>query len=304
MNSRMLPWELVGAVIGAGLASGREIASFFSKYGCWSWAAIAVSVIVMGLLADARIPSEWQDGWPERMWKLLLSLLLTATGGTMLAGAGEVAALMLPVHGAYWLGMAGTLGISWLLAKQTVNGLAWVSRALLAVMTVLIAAGLMIPPMQAAYIANVSVSEALLRGVTYGGFNAALQRPVVDAHDRLSERECRRGKITACLVLALLIMLGNAVLLRHPALLGEPMPFVRLMKELGMGGYVLGAVSLYLAILSTLTACLRGLGGPFAAAGIILAASVGFTGAVERIYPLLGGGCLLMLLWAKLRNYR
>ena len=98
-------------------------------------------------------------------------------------------------------------------------------------------------------------------------------------------------------------MLGNAVLLRHPALLSAEMPFVRLLEEFGQFGYALGAICLYLAILSTLTACLRGLGRSiFAAVSVVMVSLLGFTGVVEVAYPLLGGGCFLMLAAAKFTN--
>ena len=52
------------------------------------------------------------------MWTALFTGLMAATGGAMLAGAGEVAALLLPVRGAYWLGAAATLGLAWMLAGR------------------------------------------------------------------------------------------------------------------------------------------------------------------------------------------
>lgn len=299
----LLTWELVGAVVGAGLASGREIAAFFSRYGAWSVAGIILAVCVIYVLADACLPCAWHGKWPEMLWNTLLSLLLIATGGAMLSGAGEVAALMLPLHGAYWLGMLGTLLLAWFLANRTVTGLAWVSRVLLCVLTALIVLGLTLPPMKAASMIAYSPWEALLRGLTYGGFNASLQAPIMAmAVDRPS-KDRKRAAWMAGLLILLLLLLGNAVLLRHPALLMEPMPFLKMLQAFGKPGYYLGGVSLYLAILSTLTACMRGLkGGMLSGAGILLVSLLGFTGVVEIAYPLLGGGCFLMLLAAKLMN--
>ena len=91
----MLAWELVGAVVGAGMASGREIASFFTQYGGWGMVGILLSVGVLVWLSDVRHPAPWHGRWPERLWQLLQTLLLIATGGAMLSGSGEVAALTL-----------------------------------------------------------------------------------------------------------------------------------------------------------------------------------------------------------------
>ena len=127
----MATWELFGAAVGAGLASGREIASFFGRYGAWGYAGIVVSAAVMALLAGARLPSAWRGRWPERLWRTLQSLLLLVTGGAMLAGAGELAAA-LPGRWARPSAMAVTLLTAWLLAYRTQCGLAWVSRVLMA----------------------------------------------------------------------------------------------------------------------------------------------------------------------------
>lgn len=299
----MLAWELVGAVVGAGMASGREIASFFTQYGGWGMVGILLSVGVLVWLSDVRHPAPWHGRWPERLWQLLQTLLLIATGGAMLSGSGEVAALTLPIRGAKWMGMAFTAFLAWLLAKKTVSGLAWVSRALLAVLAVLIALGFAVPPIQGVPLQEAAPQMGLLRGLAYGGFNAALQAPIMA---RATETLNRRRKQSAWLasgIILCLLMLGNAVLLRHPALIGESMPFLMLMRRFGKLGYSLGAVSLYLAVLSTLMACLRGLpGNLLPMAGIVLVSVLGFTGVVEIAYPLLGAGCFLMLAIAKVQG--
>ncbi len=305
MTKKTLAWELLGAVVGAGLASGREIASFFGRYGAWGYAGAALAAATLYLLGGAELPPAWRGRWPERLWRVLTSLLLVVTGGAMLAGAGEVAALTVPLHGAYWLGMAATLLLAWLLARYTVAGLAWVSRAMLTVLGGLILLGMTLPPMRAAALTEASVPSALLRGVTYGGFNAALMRPVMEGAQGMSYKTRRRCLLMACGMAGALLLAGQTVLMRHPALLGEAMPFVRLMAQLGRAGYVLGAAALYLAILSTLTVCIRSLGGGvIPLAGIILTALLGFSGVVDAAYPLLGGACAAMLALAALSGRR
>lgn len=302
MTRHTLPWELLGAAVGAGLASGREIASFFGRYGAWGFAGIALATGMLLWLPGSRMPVKWRGRWPERLWRGLEVMLLVATGGAMLAGAGDVAALTLPVHGAYWLGMAGTLLLAWLLAQRTLTGLAWVGRGLLAALALLIVLGLWRKPMEAVALTEASIPMALLRGVTYGGFNAALLHPVMTSSP-LPQREKQLGLLAACCMTAALLTAGNAVLLRHPALMGEAMPFVQLMAGLGQTGYALGAISLYLAVLSTLTACIRSLGGGWLTmAGIVLTALLGFTGVVDAAYPLLGGACTVMLAAMRLQG--
>lgn len=294
----MLTWELLGAIVGAGLASGREIASFFGRYGAWGFAGVALAGGALYLLGNARMPGSWVGRWPERLWQVLLTLLLVTTGGAMLAGAGAVAALTLPVHGAYWLGMAGTLALAWGLAQRTVLGLAWVSRAMLLVLAAMIGLGLTLPPMKAVTLTHASPLEAIARGVAYGGFNAALMHSVLKA---AKPAQRQRGLLAACLLTAGILAAGNAVCLRHPALLGEEMPFVLLMNRAGAIGFWLAAAALYLAVLSTLTVCIRSTGGKaLPTAAIILTAMMGFSGVVDAAYPVLGGACAATLLAMRL----
>lgn len=295
-----LRWELLGAAIGAGMASGREAASFFGRYGNWGFLAIPLACAVMAALAPTPIPDGWQGRWPARCLRILQSLLLTATAGAMLCASGETAALLLPGR-VNIPAMALTLLISWLLARRTVRGLTAISRGLLAVLTALVLAGLTAPPLRAAA-AFTSPVTAPLRAAAYGGFNAALMAPLL-LESPASPQEKRREARRACAMVAAFLLAAQALLLRHPALMGEPLPFLRMTASLGRWGLLLSAAGLYLASLSTLTACLTALRSPLALAGILLCASLGFTGAVDVLYPLLGGGCLLLLTAAKFTNY-
>ncbi len=284
-------WELLGAVVGAGMASGREIASFFAQYGLWSFPGIVLAVFTMLFLADA-LPH-------GRLWNVLLSLLLIATGGAMLSGAGHLAALTLNLQHASSIGTVGTLLLAMCLARKTTSGLAWVSSLLLIVMLVLISGGFFIDPMAAVAIDLDNPAEALLRAVTYGGFNAALMLPVLTVCP-LRGRKRRFSIMLGCGLAAVLIGLGCLVLLRHPALIAEPMPFVMLAAQFGVVGYYLSASSLYLAILSTLIVCIRGAGNVLCIVAMLLISCFGFEDAVGMAYPVLGAACFLMLAGAKI----
>lgn len=303
MKGKSGHWELLGAVVGAGMASGREIASFFARYGRWSWSCITLTVGVILLTADAGMPAKWEKRWPGRLWRGMTTLLLIATGGGMLAGAGEIAVMVLPGKHACWSGMMAAMLLAWILVKRTASGLAWVSRGLLAVLAVLIVLGLLLPPLEDAK-TEALLPAGLLGALAYGGFSAALMSPVLAMAEE-SPGHRRRSLALAGGMLALLLMLGNAVLQRHPALLEEPLPFVRMSAGYGMAGYALAIISLALAILSTLTASVKVLRGrPLALLGMAAAAMCGFSGVVGVLYPVLGGGCLVLMAAAKFTNSR
>ena len=297
----MLVWELIGAAVGAGFASGREIAVFFAQYGKWSYAALAASGATL-MLAAEPIPSRWKNCFAEKVWNSLLALLLIVTGGAMLAGAGEIAAQTMAYRGSKWIGMSATLLIGWMLAVKTKTGLAWVSRVLVAAMLLLLLLAFRIQPMEGAVIAKSEWPMALLSGISYGGFNAALQWPVF-LSSPLERKRKKCALVAAATAMLLMLSLGQTLLKRNAALMGEVMPFLVLMKQFGKTGYAGFIFCLYLAVLSTLTACIRAVNGRVLPVALIVLVSVGgFGDVVNWLYPILGGACCIILIIAKITN--
>lgn len=295
----MLVWELLGAVMGAGYVSGREIAAFFAKYGLWGYAGAVFASAALAWLADTAFPLQWHGRWQGCCWKMLLAALLIATGGAMLSGAGEAAALVLPFKCAYHAGMFATFVCAWLLANKTKAGLAWVSWSMVLVFGFIMLTGLKTPSGNHVALGEYTPIQALMKGLTYGGFNAALLVPLL--RDRGAQK--RRALLYAGGIMLMLLFAGIRVLQRNPALIFEEMPFVRMLQGSGKWGYYISALCLYLALLSTLTACIRGLGkSRIALVGIVVVSLAGFKRVVDGAYPLLGCACMIVLTLLKFRN--
>ena len=290
-------WELVGAVVGAGLASGREIASFFAQYGYWGYAGILISGLTIGFLGTIQHPIQWRYRWMKGLWGCLLTAMLIVTGGAMLSGAGEIGAMFLPFRGASWIGQLLTLSLSWLLAQKSISGFAMLCKIMMIVLGAMIMAVLFSPVKNGCVVSLKPAPASLLSGMMYGGFNAALQVPILEGKHGSTGSGHHIWR--ACIVCCVLLALGTTIFLRQPLLLSEPMPFLAAVRSWGITGYWLFGISLYLAILSTLTACMKGLKGYFTVVSIFLVAQMGFTGVVEYLYPLLGTCCFAMLVCAK-----
>lgn len=309
--------ELCGAVVGAGFASGREISAFFARFGVWSWAGVLTAGGVMGWIClgllrrpgVAGMPYVWQGRWQARLWRGMFTALLVSTGGAMLAGGGEIAALMLPLRWARIIGLAVTMLLGWHLAGGESKSLTGVSRGLILCLLGVVLAGLFLPARRAVRVTPTGGPEGIALGLCYGGFNVALAAPVVAAWGkRLPEGEKRRCACGLAAVLTALLACGNGVLLKHTALADEQLPFVMLLSPWGKWGYMLAAGALYLAALTTLVACVKGLAallGRRLPLSMIAMAALSLGGLEEIVgvaYPLLGGGCFLLLLWARRAN--
>lgn len=304
--------ELCGVAIGAGFASGRELAVFFARFGPWSWLGVGASALVMGAACwgimrcpgTSGMPRCWEGRWQAKLWRGMFSLLMIATGGAMLSAGGELAAL-LPLPGCEALGLGGTLLLAWWLARRDSPALAQVSRALVAAMVLVVLSGLVLPGAPATLLVEASPWQSLPMGLCYGGFNAALAAPMMASAGETLEPHQRRWCASGfAAVTAILLCCGNGALLRHPEAIGAELPFVYLAAPMGKAGYALCASGLYLAAVTTLSACmksLRSLLGPWMAAVTAAMALLSLSGMgtiVAVVYPVLGGLCAALLAWA------
>ena len=306
-TERSLALAVCGSVIGAGFASGRELMSFFARYGAWGLAGIVCAVAVMAWVMSVALrrgtpgglPACWRGTAWERVWQGMFLLLMIVMGGAMLSGSGEIAALMLPLRGARLLGMGTTLVLALLLARWHLGALSGVSRVLVVCLLAAMVLALRLPKGAGAVLgAQGRGGEALGRGICYGGFNMALAVPVLGGH-RLERRARRRTTALTSFMLGGLLVLGVALMLRHPELTDEPLPTVQLLRSYGLLGYRLCGLTMYMAVLTSLLAALRGIavwsGGRKGYAVCLLALGVlglcGFADIVDRVYPVLGAGC-------------
>lgn len=310
---------LLSGVVGAGFASGREIAHFFASHGPFAPVAVLFACLALAALF-CRLPAQMERAgaqtlgalcrvrFGERLGRLcaaLFALLAAVTGGAMLAACAELTALVLPLRHAYALGLVLSLLMGTLLAWQGIAGLALPGAALCIALPVLLIRLLGCPTGEACFSPASRVIDAGADGAVYGALNAAM---LVGAMGLLLGKSPRQRRSAACLfalLFGVLLSLGVAVLRRHrQAAFSQNLPFVSLSRMLGQSGYFLCAASMYCAALSTLCAMLAGLmrmlparraAVPAAAALCLLFALFGFGTLVERGYPFLGALCAALM---------
>jgi uncharacterized membrane protein YkvI len=315
---------LIGAVVGAGFASGREILTFFTRFGAWGWlgcalAACGIGALAVRLMAVAarcrcatlrdlcRAALGPQGGGLAAM---LYGLMLLVTAAAMLSGMGELAAIALPWPHAYAWGFAGMLALGLCAAGSGVRGLAWLS--------------LPMPPLCVALYALLQQQPAPPPGIGpavpagpwavalalgYAALNVALAGGLLcEAGTALSTRDRRRAAWGAAACLGAMLGLANAALAPHArALADAPLPTVRLAR--GLPGFRFCVVVLTLAMLTTLATLLRagyGLLPPRVSAGLrwalcalacALCGALGFDRLVGVAYPALGWAAAGLLLY-------
>ena len=328
MKKQPHPWKsvlaCVGAVIGAGFVSGREICGFFTRYGEASWGLIllaAATMVFLCAMCMRRAQREQAACWcglrcfsgtgTGALARGCVTALMLVIGGAMVSAAGRLVELLWPSPLAYPAGAAGTLVLAWLLGFRGAGPLAAVSGVLTALLAGMTLALLRQPGTEAVVLRTEAASGGLLlgaiRAVGYGSMNMAVAIGVICRAEG-NERDCRccdRRAMGTGLVLTGLLFGANGLYLRHPGLWQEDFPIVRLFQHLRRPGYVLCAALLYLAVLTTLTATLytlraeldsRGARPALSALltlGLPLAVSaMGFAGIVDGLYTPVGLCCL------------
>lgn len=323
MDIVLCAFALLGGMVGAGFASGREIARFFSAHGPASGAAVVMALLVLyalfmrisGLMAREGCPSllalcrlRFSRGLGA-LCGVLFALLQAVTGGAMLAACAELAALVLPLSHSYGLGLAFTLALSAVLAYAGAAGLAAPGLAIAALLPVLLARLLALPPGEACFFPAMSPDlpvRAAGDGLLYGALNAAMLGGMMPMLARLARPRRRYAALLFSLLFGGLLLLGVGVCRRQlQAVWHHPMPFVALARGLGRGGYLLVAACLYAAALSTLCAMLASLASALparrpaahalAALCVLPFARMGFGPIVTHGYPVLGALCAALL---------
>ncbi len=308
-------WGLIAAFVGAGFASGRENVQFFSRFGPFSWLLVALSAGLMvflmrrGMERGTALTDAGTGGKIRWAVRGLLILLFVFAGGGMTAAAGELAALTVPIRNARGLGGLITLCLCAALATKPLKALAVIGRLLLPALALAMLLCLRIPGNGGAA-PEISLAQLVLaasQAASYAGLNVLLSlgvlRDVGTGRARKEKRWIARG---TGLVFALLLSLSNAAFLPHMGDLRDAaLPTVLLLRSYGKAGYTIAAAVLYLAVISTLIAVLRGLRAllpgrhawAWAALLSALTSQLGFRDIVGRAYPILGGLGILALLF-------
>lgn len=315
---------LVATVVGAGFASGREVLRFFSIFGQWSWVGCVLAALLLtGLsawsaLLAARLNAYdlatlcrralGERGGQAAAW--LNGTLVTVTAGAMVAAMGELAALALPIHGAYQIGIVFSVAVAALAARRSLSTIAAIGGWLLPACLLLYALLLRDATGGNATPAPPQAWRALPMAFAYASMNAALGCGVLC---ELGRGKSRANVLRACAIagaLLLLLLLGaNAALYRHVETLRDAaLPIVMLARSLGAMGYWLCIAALSLAVITTLLALTHTLArmlgtaipSPLSQAlSITLPLLVGLTGfstLVSSLYPLLGTASTLLFL--------
>jgi uncharacterized membrane protein YkvI len=261
----------VGAVMGAGFASGQEIQQFFARFGQWGLVGILLSSALFSLMGWCMLDLQerWRvSSYPEffehllglnwgKYADVLVSVLLFVGMMAMISGSG---ALFYEYFGfSRWLGIVLTCSVIALALWFRGEGVLWINTVLIplkfifclgiAAMAVFIAKsgdgeGIII-------ISNPFVKNWAFSAILYVSFNLTLAMVVFASLGKDVQRTgARLGAVLGGIALGVFAFVIGAALLRFPEVLGLEIPIVAVAGKLGDWPAFLYVIVLWLAMIT------------------------------------------------------
>jgi len=313
----------VGAVMGAGFASGQEIQQFFARFGRRGLVGIVLSALLFALLGWSMLDLQqrWKiTSYPEffdrllgRMWGRwadgLVSVLLFVGMLAMISGSG---ALFNEYFGfSRWLGIFLTCSVIALALWFRGEGVLWINSALIPLkfifcLGIATAAIFLETPrdgMNVVVTQSPLVKHWVLSAILYVSFNLTLAMVVFASLGREVQRPgARLGALLGGLALGVFAFVIGAALLQFPDSLGLEIPMVAVAAKLGDWPAFFYLVVLWLAMITA------AIGNGFSLVSrvvdtgkvsyrnailpllllLLLVAGVKFSKIVQIIYPIFG----------------
>jgi len=261
----------VGAVMGAGFASGQEIQQFFARFGYWGLVGVLLSSVMFSLLGWGML--DLQDRWKiasynqffdcllgprlGRWADKLVSILLFVGMLAMISGSG---ALFYEYFGfSKWSGILLTGSVIALALWYRGEGVLWINSVLIPLkfvfcLGIATAAMFITTSGESEYIrmpTSPMVSNWAVSAILYVSFNVTLAMVVFASLGReVQKTGARLGAILGGIALGLFAFSIGASLLRFPDILGLEIPMVGIAGKLGDWPAFFYVVVLWLAMIT------------------------------------------------------
>lgn len=269
----------VGTVVGAGFATGREIAEFFTKYGFLGFIGIIIAgyififtgskMMILSSRAQARTYEEFNRYLFGRKLAPIVNIfflvMLLGVTAVMISGAGAVfeeqlglsrlIGVIVTILGASFILMLGLKGL--FLVNSFVVPVMIFFSVMLCVLT--IAAG----GVQSGvfFLPGIFTMDAVLSPFAYAAFNLALAQAILIpvAYEVKDEKVIREGAILGGVFLTLILLAGHISLLALPNVLSYEIPTAELMKKAAAGLYWVYIFVIYCEIFTSVIGNIFGL---------------------------------------------
>lgn len=265
------------AAAGVGIASGRQTVVFFTQMQYVSWVAVATSSVLFGALCGMIVRLARQTGsrsfadicmrtlsaGKAKTAVLIYGLLMVFASAAMLMEAGRLAALTLPVHNAFAMGVLLTLGLALALCIRGMHGWRMAAATVCAVFYIALALDPRPVRIYGNYSTDLKLSGSISAAIILGALHAAMSASIAAGSVVSLEPEnpVRMAMAAAVTMFALLTAANAAMLRGGERLLSQALPTVVLAARWGKIGFYACILVKWMCAVATLGAALSALSG-------------------------------------------
>lgn len=243
--------SIVGLVVGAGLASGREIFVFFTRFGVWSFPSIILSFVIFWFLFSFFLNFE-QKSTKNSKFMLIFSLIITFTfSSAMFAGINNL--ILFENKCLSFFLFCVVIFLCFMVYRYGLGALNKLNFIMIPIVIVV-----MIISFFVLFDSNISLKlncfepMSIIYSFFYCGLNVSNGTLVImRLGEGMSKKQKARASFFSSLVLALLIVGINIILLQNPQAIVCDMPILFLCK--GWLKSVMNFVVLFSALTSLLS---------------------------------------------------
>ena len=250
---------IVGGFIGAGFASGREIATYFSKFGKASYLGVIIAMLILFLLVYFFLMlSEKFNSFGDliksifgkfsRFINLLFIMCILIIVSTMIAGSGEVAQSL---GFNKIIVMCITVLLTYFITIGNVKSIDMVSKILVPIMLIIIIY-IGLSSKGESTIFNGKYMSSIISGISYIFINIiSLGLFILSIGKKYTKKQKIMASLLVSLIIGIVLAILNYSILKNDVI-SSSMPVLELSKNKGFYLYLITTITIWLALLTTL----------------------------------------------------
>lgn len=305
---------ITGTIVGVGFASGREVVSFFTRFGFWSIAFCFIAGIMFGLFCYLimRLGDEGQGNHKskaDKIFNFILVVCQIAISSAMFAGLGSIFSSLSPMM-SYLIRLLA-FGLCYLLLLKKNNSVYMLNTILSSIVLVSVLAILLFGLIKGTKnnLSEGYSSKLLIFPMLYVGMNIFTAYPLIE--DVGKKLPCKRQKIVSCVLIGFfvslcLVVVSLSILLFGKDASSQDFVMVEIARVVSNKFRIFYIVIVVMAIVTTLMSTTYGaveiIGRErnlslFVCLTLSFVLSfVGFSIIVDKVYSLLGLVCLIVII--------
>jgi len=297
--------SIIGLVVGAGFVSGKEVLTFYSRFGIWSFLGIIISFFIFWGLIGFLLNFNKNNSKNSKILSIISLIITSIFSSAMFAGVNKLIVFKNNVLTLFLLSVVFLL--CFLIFKNGFHALKKLNMILVPaiILTIVVLFCKYVKVQGFASESNFSFL-AIVYGIFYSMLNIANGSFVlINLGIELSKKQKAQVSFISALVLALLLTAVNILLLQNPQITYAEMPLLEVLSGMDIAitsaVVMVGALTSLLSLIYTSSSIVRGLCKneilTFFISVVVpyVASLLGFSYIITYLYPLASSLAIVLM---------